>query len=229
MAVLITAATIATVNAQPPALGAPPSPRPDARGIRPPHPPRGEQLQPVSQFQGRVVKISVNDDYVYDGFYMLTGSDSVLVKFPPHLGSQITSSIKNGSSVTVNGVMNYSPFGEKEIKMVSINANGQTIYDAPPAATPIAVSEKFINGSGTISNTQTDREGRINGFILNDNAILRIPPDVIYQLSVTAKTGATIDYTGTLKQLQTGEVAAGNYKIVHCNTIKINGQQYLVR
>lgn len=221
MAMLITAAAITTtVNAQPP--------KPGGRDMQPPHPPRDEHLQPVSQFQGSVVKMSTNDDYVYDGFYMLNGSDSLLVKFPPHLGNQIAPLVKNGANVTVSGTLNYPSFGGKEIRMVSLTANGNTIYDAPPSRAPVLPAETFVKGSGKISATQTDREGRLNGFILDNKTILHIPPQVAAQIDAMAKTGAGIDYTGMQKTAKQGEVMAADYTIVHCNTITVNGQQYAV-
>lgn len=225
MAVLITAATIATANAQPPAPGAP-RPGPGGPGMAPPPPMR--QLQQVSQFQGRVVRMNVNDDYVYDGFYMLNGSNSLLVKFPPHLGNQIVPVVKKSANVTVSGTLNYPPFGGKELRMVSLTAGGQTIYNAPPAIVSVPPVETFVNGSGKISGTPTDREGRVNGFKLDNTTILRVPPDVAYQLTTLSQNGATVAYTGMQKQVQPGEVASANYKIIHCNTITINGQQYMV-
>jgi hypothetical protein len=213
-----------TVNAQAP----PPGP-----GARPPGP--GAALQPVSAFQGRVTGLSANDDYIYDGFYLQTAQDSMLVKFPGHLGTQITSLVKAGSMVTVNGTLEYPPFGGKEIRMLSLTANGQTVYDTPPtpptapAAPPAAPADNFVNGNGKVVGTELDREGRMNGLLLDNKTVLRIPPGIAAQLAGLAKNGAQVGYSGMQKMPQTGEVAAGDTKIVHCNTISINGQQFLVR
>ena len=75
-------------------------------------PHRHGQLQQMITIQGKVTKFEVNYDYVYNGFYLNTGSESVLVKFPPRMGSQIVGAVKTNSDVTVNGVLDYSPFGE---------------------------------------------------------------------------------------------------------------------
>ena len=71
----------------------PPAPGPGG----PPHPgPRGAAgfLQPLTTFQGRVSRLSMNDDFIYDGFYLLIAGDSQLVKFPVHLGSQVVPLVK---------------------------------------------------------------------------------------------------------------------------------------
>jgi hypothetical protein len=225
MAVLITATTIATtVNAQPPVPGAPPPP--DGRGMRRP---RDGQLQQATQFQGSVLRMGINDDYVYDGFYILSGSDSLRVNFPPHLGTQIVPLVKNGANVTVSGVLDYPPYGGRVVRMISVTAGGKTVYDAPPATPPVPPVETFVSASGKIVSAQTGRrDGQLNGFMLDNNTILRVPPPSAYQLSSVAQNGATVSYTGMQKSAKQGEAASANYTIVRCNTITVNGQQYIV-
>lgn len=225
LAVLITASAITnSVNAQLPAPKEPPhgphqkAPRMHDGG-----------LQQVTTVQGSVVKMAANDDFVYDGFYLLSGSDSILVKFPSHMGAQITAAVKTGSTVSVNGVLHYPPFGGKEMRMVSVTANGQTIADVMPATAPTPVVESTVTGNGKITSLQTGREGRVKGFILDGKTILKVPPHIAEQLGAMAQTGAAIAYTGTKKASKTGEVSTGNYSIIHCQTITVNGQQYLVR
>ena len=171
---------------------------------------------------------SANDDYVYDGFYMLNGRDSLLVKFPPHLGNTITKAAGVGSSITVNGVENTSPAGQKEIRMVSITANGNTITNTPPANSTPPV-ETVVNGSGKVSNIQTNREGKVSGFMLDNNTILRIPPHVSEQLANLVQQGSSLTYTGNKKAANSNEAVAANYTIIRCTTLTVNGKQYLVQ
>lgn len=225
-------AIVVITNAQQPVpngnngIQPPPPPPGKERGMRP-LPTPDQQLQKVATYQGKVVKMSANDDYLYDGFYLLTNGDSLLVKFPPHLGSQITGAVKTGSAVSVNGVLHIAPMGEKEIRMLSLTSGKNIITDtALPAATPPL--ETYITGNGKITKLQTDREGRIKGFIVDDKTILHIRPHVATQLGTIAQTGAGIAYTGTKKANKQGEVSTADYTIVHCNTITVNGQQYVV-
>jgi len=215
--------------------GQTPPPPPPPPGVPAPGPggPRmavpGAALQPITAFQGRVTRLSVNDDYVYDGFYLHTEQDSMLVRFPAHLGAQVTALVKAGSTVTVNGTLESPPAGDKEIRMVSLSSKGQTLYDSPPAAPLTPSADNFVNGKGKVVGTQLDREGRMNGLLLDNKTVLRIPPGIAGELAGMAKDGAQVGYSGMQKTPRSGEVAANDMKIVHCNTIIINGQQFLVR
>jgi len=198
-------------------------------GPHPPLPPQQQGLQKVTAFTGKMGAWVNNDDYVYDGFYLQTDAGKLLVKFPAHLGSQLTAIQKAGSSITVNGVEAITPLGEKEIRMVSIAAGGQTINDTPtaPPATPPA--EELISGSAKISELQKGKGGEVNGFVLDNKAILKVPPHLAMQLSQLAVAGTIINYSGIKKTARSGEVLAANYTIIHCQTISINGTQYLTR
>ena len=208
------------------AAAQPDGPRPRRADL--PLPPPAETLQTVTAYQGKVVRLVTNDDFVYDGFYMLSNNDNLLVRFPPHLGMQITDAVKQGSTVTVNGVYNVAPMGEKEVRMVTINANGKTIVDAAPPAPQTQPVETYVSGNGTITQLQTNREGEVSGAIIDDKIILRMPPHVARQLNNVLRNNTKVLYTGMKKQGSNGEATTGNYAIVHCKTITLNGQQYLV-
>lgn len=206
------------------AMAQPGRPRPLAG---PPPPPR-EGLQAVSTYQGKVIRLVTNDDYVYEGFYILSNNDSLLVKFPLHLGTQVVAAVKQGTTVSVNGVYNIAPLGEKEIMMISINANGKEIVDAGPPTPETTPAETYVSGSGNISQLQTNREGEKTGLLVNGKTILRIPPHVAWKLSDLLQKNAAVSYTGMKKANNNGEASSGGYTVVHCKTITVNGQQYLI-
>lgn len=219
--VLITAIT----HAQPPAKDGAPPPPPDKRE-RPQIPP-DRSLQTVTSYNGKVVKMAINDDYVYDGFYLLNNNDSLLVKFPPHLGTQIMSLVKQGATVSVNGVLNSKPNGEKEVKMLSVTASGKTIVDTASQRL-VVPADAYTSGSGTITALQTNREGNVTGFVIDNKTILRVPPHASSQLGNLVKANTSVAYTGMKKETKQGEAVAQSYTIVHCKTITVNGQQYLL-
>ena len=145
------------------------------------------------------------------------------------MGSQFTKAIRTGNTITVNGVEQVNPEGEKEIRFVSVVANGQTIVDSPPAAAPETISDTQISSSGKITAFQKNREGEVNGYIVDGKTILRVPPHVMMQLNAFVTNGAAVSFTGMKKTANNGEASNGNYSIVHCQTITINGTQYLTR
>ncbi|PZR27752.1 MAG: hypothetical protein DI535_09205 [Citrobacter freundii] len=213
------------VHAQPPAPGPGPVPRP---GPMMPPPPAA-QLQEVSTFSGKVARLSANDDYVYDGFYMINNNDSLLVRFPPHMGAQLTKSASVGSTVTVSGVQEISPEGRRELHMIKLNAGGKTFTDTPPAELSTPPAEEAVEGTGKISALQTGPMGEIKGLLLDGKTILRIPPHVAAQLAALLQTGSSVGYTGNKRAAASGEAMSGNYSIVHATTLTVNGKQYLTR
>jgi len=186
-------------------------------------------LQAVSTVTGKVVKLSANDDFTFDGFYMISGSDSVLVRFPAHMGTQISPLAKTGSQITVSGVYENSGLGRKEMKMVSINMGDKTLTDTPPSMPATPAQQIIVTGNGKVTSLQTDPEGRVNGVFIDNKTVLRFPPHVSGQLGNTIAKGTAVSYSGSQKNKEQGEISLEDYKVIRCNTITVNGQQFLVR
>ncbi|WP_221391571.1 hypothetical protein [Dyadobacter sp. NIV53] len=223
------------LHAQPVGLPAGPGPRPVAGAPAPGGPtpgapsPGSPGLQAINTIQGKVVKLQGNDDFIFDGFYMLSAADSLLVKFPAHMGSQIFALTKPGSQVSVSGVVENARFGAREFRMVNLNAAGKTLTDTPPNTAPAPAQETAVTGNGKVTSFQTDREGRINGFFVDNKTVLRLPPHISVQMGNSISKGTAISYSGNQKVKAQGEIQLEDYKVVRCNTITVNGQQYLVR
>lgn len=204
----------------------PPPPPPGGPGMLPPPPPG--QLQEVGTFTGTIAGLVTNDDFIYDGYYLADHGDTLLVKCPPHLGSKLRDGLKPGTQATVTGTLNYAPTGQKEIRMLSVTANGKTIADTgAPMMTP--APETFVSGSGKISSLQLNRENILVGVIVDGNTVLRIPPPFATQLGSSMQVGTAIAFTGMKRPTNEVEASSANYKLVHCQTITLNGHQYLAQ
>ncbi len=188
-----------------------------------------QALQQVTTFNGQAGEWTINDDYIYDGFYLQTTQAKYLVKFSPHMGSELTKNITTGATITINGVEELTPEGQKEVRLISIAANGQTLTDIPLATAPQTVTDTQINGTGKITAFQKNKRGEVNGYFVDGKTILRVPPHVVMQLNTLLTSGAAVSYSGIKKSVNNGEVSIGNYNIVHCQTITVNGTQYLTR
>ena len=185
-------------------------------------------LQQATTVSGIVSEWAYNDDFEYDGLYLKNGNAQVFVKFPPHLAQQVRAL---GNQLTVNGELKYNPEGVQELKMISIGGNNQTVTDQkpPPPHTMSLQEERLVQSEGRISQVQTNKKGDVHGYILHNNIILRIPPHTARQLSQMIRTGTVIGYTGIEKALKPGHVRAFDYKIIHIQTISVNGTQYMIR
>ncbi|AZB07347.1 hypothetical protein EG344_00075 [Chryseobacterium sp. G0162] len=148
------------------------------------------------------------------------------MKFPPHLGSQITTLAKQGSNVSVKAVADIAPNGEKSFRLNSITANGKTIEDIPPTALPSPHEEVSVSESGTITQLQKNKEGDAIVGLFIGNTIVKIPPHIYQQLGQSLVNGVKIYFTGFKKLENSGEVAEKKYNIVRARTISVNGKEY---
>lgn len=188
--------------------------------------PRPDILKEITTVSGTVSKMAVNEDFVYDGFYLATKGESILIKFPPHLGNQITTLAKQGNNVSVKGVADVAPNGEKLFRLNSITANGKTIEDLPTTILPTPSQEISVSDSGTITNLQRNKEGDAVVGLFVGNTILKMPPHIYQQLGSSLVNGTKISFTGFKKVENAGEVAEKKYNIVHARTISVNGKDY---
>jgi len=188
-----------------------------------------ETLKVITPVSGKLESFTYNKDFTCNGFLLSSGNGKMEVKFPPHLAKEITMVAKAGSTVTVSGTQDINLLGVAEMKMVSLTVSGRTINDTPPAIPVVPTAENSISGSGKIASLQKTAMGDTSGFILDDKTILKIPQHMAQQLNQLLQVGSKISYSGNLKTAQQGEVVNGNYKVVHCQTVSVNGTQYLVR
>ncbi|RFM30916.1 hypothetical protein DXN04_31795 [Chitinophaga silvisoli] len=150
------------------------------------------------------------------------------MKFPPHLGATLKEGLKSGAKATVTGTMNLAPTGQKEISMLSVSTGGKTFSDTGVSSVAPA-QETFISGSGKITSLQLNRENMLAGLLIDNNTVLRIPPLSAMQLASSLQVGSAVAFTGMKRALNAGEALQGNYTLVHCQTITVNGHQYLAQ
>lgn len=210
--------TAVVVNAQAPIH--PKEPRPGMEK------PRHEVLKEITTISGTVSKMTANDDFVYDGFYINSNGESVLIKFPPHLGSQITALSKQGNQISIKGFEDVAPNGEKSFRMKSVTASGKTVEDTPPAIPQAPIQEVSVAESATITDLQKNKEGDAVVGIFVDNTIVKMPPHIYQQLGQALVKGAKISFTGFKKPDNSGEVAEKKFNIVRARTISVNGKEY---
>lgn len=179
----------------------------------------------VKAYSGVVTRWTFNDDFIYDGFYLHNGQTTYYVKLSRYLGKQVRDL---DDTITVNGVLKTSS-KRMEIRMVNIQGKGQTVYDVKPAAGTTSSGEQFENGKAKITELYKNKKGEVYGFCLDNNTFLKVPSSLTRRLPQLEQTGIKIEYTGTVRPLKEGEAAVNNYKIVRCQTVSLEGTQYLVR
>lgn len=203
---------------------------PDQRDFGRRGPGRQQGLTSLTTVAGTVGQWIANDDNILDGFTLNTGSATTTVKFPPHLGQQIQKAVKPGASVSVTGYSDTTPMGETHFLLNSLTAGKVTVNHTPPTRpTNPPEPPALVTVTGKIADYRLNRNGRVDGLVLDDKTVVNIPPHVAYQLTNLAKKGSAITVQGYPKTLREGQVQLEKVTILRASVLTINNQQYLVR
>lgn len=214
-----------TAHAQPPVGSGGPGPNAFA-GIRPPQP---SGMVALTTLSGTIQQFTANDESVLDGFTLNTGSNTVAVQFPAHLGQAIQAAGKSGSKVTVTGSTDTTPEGTAVFRLVSLTSGQSVVTDTPPAAPAALPTPTPITVKGKVADYQINRQGQVSGLRLSDQTLVRVPPHVAAQLTTLAPKESTVSVTGYVQPVGEGQVRLQKQTIVEASQITVNGQSFLVR
>jgi hypothetical protein len=148
--------------------------------------------QQLPAYRGQVQLFTLTPRGDIDGLIL---SDGTEVKTPPHLSTQIAYSVRRGDAITVYG-LHAAALPLIEASAIADQASGQTIIDngpprpggGPPARLPPAASGLTATAAagpfpgldeaqGRIRMALHGPRGDVNGALLEDGTILRLPPD----------------------------------------------------
>ncbi len=128
--------------------------------------------------RGTVARFTLTPRGDIDGFLLADGTE---VHVPPHLSAQIAYIVRLGDPVTVRG-LRATAVALVEAASVTDEASGQTVVDYGPAwgggpPRPAAgAAAGWMTVEGRVQAALHGRLGEINGAILQDGTILRLPP-----------------------------------------------------
>ncbi|MFS0757613.1 hypothetical protein ABC383_23395 [Noviherbaspirillum sp. 1P10PC] len=151
-----------------------------------------------STMQGAVARFLTNPDGGVDCF--LT-SDGAQVRFPPHMGSQVTSAIRPGDSVRVVGRRDSA--GNFNAQRIVGERSGRELINQPPTpgASPIprelrGVRLSRLDAQGQVAHVTTAPRGETDGVILVDGTVIRLTPPVAKQFPALLKVDANVAAQG---------------------------------
>ncbi|CAG9192335.1 conserved exported hypothetical protein [Paraburkholderia caribensis] len=187
----------------PVATGAmPPVPPRDMAPMVPFPPPRGggplADVGPAVAAQGTVSRFLINPDGDVDGF--LT-SDGVLVHFPPHMGAQLTATVRPGDEVQVSGWRNAA--GNLTAQRIIDTRSGQQLVDQPPQPGALPLPRELrgaglsrLSAQGQVAHVTTAPRGEPDGVILADGTVIKLTPPVAQQFPTLVQTGVKVSAQG---------------------------------
>jgi hypothetical protein len=156
----------------------------------------------LPETRGTVQRFTLTPGGDLDGFVLADGTD---VDVPPHLSSQLASAIRAGDAVTVRGYR--SPSVPLVVATaVTDSATNQTIIDQgppppgfgpppPPPGLPAPGAQRTTL-SGRVQTPLYGPMGDLNGAVLEDGTILRVPPPSAYQFATLLAPGQPITVQG---------------------------------
>jgi hypothetical protein len=115
---------------------------------------------------------------------------NTLVTFPPHEGAVLSSILNAGESVEVSGYASSTASGMQRIELVTLNAGGKTLSVPQPG------QFASYSGSGKVTQLNYNREGDVDGFLLDNGVFAKTPPPVRASLGSAVSVGSQVSISG---------------------------------
>jgi hypothetical protein len=188
------------------AAAQPMSQQPPAQAVAAPAPPSPPGLatydvQQSPAARGTVQRFTLTPRGDLDSFVLSDGTD---VHLPPHLSAQPATAVRPGDSVSVRG---YRSVTVPLVVATAVTnaASNETIVDRgrpppgfgppPPAGVPTPGAQP-TSLNGRVQTSIYDPAGDLNGAVLNDGTIVRLPPPTAYQSASLLAPGQSISVQG---------------------------------
>lgn len=118
------------------------------------------------QVKGKVALYALNPHGAVDGLILTDGTE---VRFPPRASNALVFAVKPGDAVTIRGLKSATVPGVTAL-VVTNDATGTVVETGPPGP------PQQIEAESRIRLQLHDREGHLNGVLLEDGTIVRLPP-----------------------------------------------------
>ncbi len=182
--------------------GAPPMPAPPGAGAPTP-PPQARDNGPLdgapANVSGVVRRFLINPDGEVDGMLL---ADNTLVRFPPHVGSQVASTMSPGDTVNVSGFAQ-QPDGTLRASLISDTKSGRSVADQPPSANAQRLPGSLagiglvkLSAVGRVLRVTTAPRGESDGVLLADGTVIKLTPPAALQFANLLRPGTTIAAQG---------------------------------
>jgi hypothetical protein len=149
--------------------------------------------------RGEVQQFTMTPRGDIDGLIL---SDGTEVKTPPHLSAEMAYSIKPGDTVTIHG-LHAAALPLVQAVSITDEATGRTVIDygpqgprGGPAAGPAATISGLTEAQGRIRMALHGRRGEVNGVLLENGTVLRLPPPEAYRFAALLQPGQTVVAAG---------------------------------
>jgi hypothetical protein len=164
--------------------------------------PGGPIYDPVQlpETKGKVAQYSLTPRGDVDGLILADGTE---VHTPPRLETQLVFAVHPGDSVTIHGLK------ARAVPMIAAmsvtnDASGVTVMGGPP----MAMGTETSDVSGKVKAQLHAARGQLDGVLLEDGTIVRLPPPEARRLADTLAVGKPLFVRGIVVQSALGRVVA---------------------
>jgi hypothetical protein len=147
----------------------------------------------LPSIQGKVAEYSLTPRGDVDGLILTDGTE---VHLPPHLGTQLVFAVKPGDAVTIHG-LRARAIPMVQAMSVSNDATGNTVTDNGPGGSgEPRGAEQVLTAQGRIKAQLHGPQGDLNGALLDDGTIVRLPPPEAQRMAAELTPGAPLYVEG---------------------------------
>lgn len=146
--------------------------------------------------KGRVGWYSLMPRGDVDGLILEDGTE---VHLPPHLGAALVQAVKPGDAVTIHG-LKARTIAMVQALQVTNDATGKSVTDTgpPPAGAdpkkPVVLTK--LEAQGVVKEPLHGPQGDLNGVLLQDGTIVRLPPAEATRREAALAAGKTLYVRG---------------------------------
>ena len=142
---------------------------------------------------GKVAEYSLTPRGDVDGLILADGTE---VHLPPHLGTQLVYAVKPGDAVTIHG-LKARAMALVEAMSIENTATGTTVTDSGGGLPPGPHgSTQALDATGKVKLQLHGPRGDLNGALLEDGTIIRLPPPEAMRLAAMLTPGASVSVQG---------------------------------
>jgi len=143
--------------------------------------------------QGKVAEYSLTPRGDVDGLILVDGTE---VHLPPHLGTQLVYAVKPGDAVTIHG-LKARAIAMVQAMSVTDDLSGKTVTDTGAGGPPGShTAQQALNATGRIKTQLHGPRGDLNGALLEDGTIIRLPPPEATRLVAMLTAGKAVTVQG---------------------------------
>lgn len=155
--------------------------------------------------QGKVASYSLTPRGDVEGLILTDGTE---VHMAPHLGTQLVFAVKPGDAVTIRGLKARS-VPMVQAMSITNDATSTAVTDNGPSGGPpdgpgrggprgprSGADQQQLTAQGRIKAALHGRQGEVNGAILEDGTIVRLPPPEAQRLAAQLTPGSALYVQG---------------------------------